>query len=164
MESQSSRKRPWEGINPDDQQNKRQDRTVATLSFSRSRQASPLPHEAGLYFHDRQILDQRRLPPLSTSSCNTSAEPTRSYPAEGSTHAQLPLLSDEPRPRSQSLFNVLQRPDWQNDRHHTGMHSTPACLYSWRAGQTRDSRELARDSARPISPNLLDPFLYRVCI
>jgi hypothetical protein len=141
MESQSSRKRPWEGINPDDQQNKRQDRTVATLSVSRSRQASPLPHEAGLYFHDRQILDQRRLPPLSTSSCNTSAELTRSY-----------------------LFNVLQRPDWQNDRHHTGMHSTPACLYSWRAGQTRDSRELARDSARPISPNLLDPFLYRVCI
>lgn len=158
MESQSSKKRPWEGIIPDDQQSKRQDRTTATSVVSHSRQASPLPHEAGFYSHDRQILDQRRLPPLSTSSCNPSAESTRSYPAQVSAHAQLPLPSDDPRPRSQSLFNDYQRPDWQDHRHHTGMHSTPARLLSWRTGQTRDSRGLARNSARPISPQLARSF------
>jgi hypothetical protein len=129
MEPQSSRKRPWEGNIPDDQQPKRQDRTAATPIVSHSRQTSPLPHEAGFYPHDRQILDQRRLPPLSTSSCNPSAESTRSYTGQGSTHAQLPLPPDDPRLRSRSLFNVLQRPDWQDHRHHTGMHSTPARLY-----------------------------------
>lgn len=120
MESWKGRKRPWEDDSPIDLQFKRRGSTNAAPTVSAFRQPSPLPQRAGYYSRDNRILNQ--LPPLYTSSWNTSVAPTLSHSVQVSGHAQRPALLDIPRPRSQSLFNVFQHPHWQDHERYTGMN------------------------------------------
>ncbi|KAF2823422.1 hypothetical protein CC86DRAFT_67297 [Ophiobolus disseminans] len=114
METWKGRKRPWEDDSPIDSQQKRRGSMNTTLAVNGSRQTSPLPQQAGYYSRDSRTLNQRRLPPLHTSSWITSAEPALTHSGQGSAHAQPAALLDHPRPRSQSLFNVLQHPLWHD--------------------------------------------------
>lgn len=122
MESQTSKKRPWDDDSSDHSRFKRRDSTFAAPATSPTRQISPLPHAAGYYSHDSRILSQRRLPPLYTSSCSNPVGPATSISEQESTHAQHPLPLDHPRPRSQSLFNVFHNPHWQDYERHAGMY------------------------------------------
>lgn len=151
MESQTSKKRPWDDDSSDHSRFKRRDSTFAAPATSPTRQTSPLPHAAGYYSHDSRILSQRRLPPLYTSSCSNLVGPATSISEQESTHAQHPLLLDHPRPRSQSLFNVFQSPHWQDHELHTGMYFNT--IFN---APSASNRSAIRDnaSARHSSPNL----------
>lgn len=116
MESWTGSKRLWEEDSPYDMQVKRQG---STNTASVARRPSPLPPRAGYYSRDSQILSQRRLPPLYTPSCSTSAEPVAARSLRLSSPAQEAPPLDRSRPRSQSLFNVLHLPHWQRQQSHT---------------------------------------------
>ncbi|KAH8714813.1 hypothetical protein GQ44DRAFT_730543 [Phaeosphaeriaceae sp. PMI808] len=108
MESGNGRKRMWEDDSSINLRYKRQGSQNAALVASTSRQPSPLPQRTGCYSRNSRLLNQRQLPPLNTSSSNTSAQLTTSALEDVSAHAQQPRSSGNFRPRSQSLFNVFQ--------------------------------------------------------
>jgi hypothetical protein len=116
------RKRLWEDDSPIDLQFKRRASTFVTPKASSFRLPSPLPQRAGYYSRDARGLNQRRLPPLYTSSCNPSAAPTTFHLAPLTAQVQPPSLLDSPRPRSQSLFDIFQHPYWQDQERNTGMY------------------------------------------
>jgi hypothetical protein len=122
MESWKGRKRPWEDDNPIDLPLKRRGSASAAPVASAGRPSSPPPPRAGYYSRDSQMLNQRRLPPLYISSCNTSAESATSRTVQFSLQTQQATLLDNPRPRAQSLYNVFQHPDWQDSEGPTGKH------------------------------------------
>lgn len=118
MDSWTARKRPWEDDSPIDLQLKRRG---SSSTVSAARRPSPLPPRAGYYSRDNQFLSQRRLPPLSTQSCSTSAESSTTRPLHHGPPAQDAALADITRPRSQSLFNVFQHPQWPESQGYSGM-------------------------------------------
>lgn len=122
MESWKGRKRPWEDDNPIDLPLKRRGSASAAPVASAARPSSPPPPRAGYYSRDSQMLNQRRLPPLYISSCNTSAESAAPRTEQSALQAQQATLLDTTRPRAQSLYNVFQHPDWQEYEGSTGMH------------------------------------------
>jgi hypothetical protein len=124
MESWKGRKRPWEEDSPVDLQLKRRGSTTAAPATFTSRDPSPLPPRTGYYSRDSRTLNQRRLPPLYSASCNTSAASTTTGPDHTALHAhQQSTLVANPRPRSQSLFNVFEHPHSQAHGRYAGMQS-----------------------------------------
>jgi hypothetical protein len=121
MEPRTGRKRPWEDDSPIDMQVKRRGSNFGAPGASPSWPSSPLPHEAGHYSRDNRILNLRRLPPPRTSPRNTLAETTTFHPVQVSTSADRPLRLENPRPRSQSLFDVFRQPGGQDHEHYAGM-------------------------------------------
>jgi hypothetical protein len=122
MESQTGRKRPWEGSSSFDFQIKRQDSTIASSAAYSSRYNSPLPHEPSSYSCDGRMLDQRRLPPLRIPFHSISTGLPTPGADQLSTHARHPSAVSH-KPRSQSLFNVFQHPHWHDRDIYTGMHA-----------------------------------------
>ncbi|KAF1842328.1 uncharacterized protein K460DRAFT_398340 [Cucurbitaria berberidis CBS 394.84] len=113
MESWTVRKRPWAEDYSNDQQLKR--RGMATTP-SGAQQTSPLPPRIAYYSRDDGILSHRRLPPLYTLPCKTSAECITSRSSQNSPGAQDVAPLNISRPRSQSLFNILQHPHSQGQQ------------------------------------------------
>jgi hypothetical protein len=160
MEPQPSRKRPWEDDDPTGLPYKRRESILATPTPSIPRQTSPLPHEAGYYSRDSQVLNQRRLPPLYTSSCDTSAELTTYQSAQDPVRARHSSLLYSPRPRSQSLFNVFRHPHWQEDEHYRGMDKIRSTSLLPRQLEARFASKLACETHCLIKTNRsILPFL-----
>ncbi|KAK1911120.1 hypothetical protein P3342_011722 [Pyrenophora teres f. teres] len=102
MESQIGRKRPWESETYVEVSSKRRSSTSVVYT---AQQLPPLLPQAGSGKH--HLLDQRRLPPLPTPSCNTSAgSKTPRYPQYlPPLHNDAPL--GKPKLRSQSLSTSM---------------------------------------------------------
>ena len=162
MEPWKGMKRPWEEDSPIDGHIKRRGSTTAAHA-SASRQPSPLPQRAGYYSRDNRELNQRRLPPLHTSSWGASAETDLSASVQLPVDGRPPAPSDDPRARSQSLFNVLQYPYWQDSAGYTGKNIFPSHEYLARQNEALFSRRTsARHSLSIVSPTAQSsPTLYQ---
>jgi hypothetical protein len=154
------RKRPWEDGSPIDLHFKRRDLTNDAPVTSSSRQLSPLPQRAGHYSRDLRAVHQRRLPPLYPPSYHASAEPMTSQLVPVTAQ---PAPLDYHRPRSQSLFNILQHPHWQDRELGTGMVTLFRPETFERAKMKRGSlKELARGMPCPFSRRMLKSPLFRI--
>lgn len=104
MDSWKGRKRPWEDDHPSDFRNTRRDSNVVVGDDP----VPPLPQHAGWYARDSQGLGQRRLPPLYTPTCISSAEPLVVDTPRPSPSFFETTGHDGLRPRSHSVVDVSQ--------------------------------------------------------
>jgi hypothetical protein len=112
-------KRPWEDDGPTDLQFKRRQSTNDAAFASEIQQPFPHPQGAGLYSRDLRDVNQRRLPPLYAPSYSESAERTTAHSLLVAAQRK-PVPSSYDRPRSQSLFNVIRDPHWQDQERNIG--------------------------------------------
>jgi hypothetical protein len=118
MESWAGKKRSRTDEDPKDLQLKRRG---STFTASSSQHPSPLPSRADHHFYDPYFLDQRRLPPLYGPLYSTSAEPLVASASQYPPPSRETAFPNEPKPRSQSLFNIFQYPHWRASQPNQGM-------------------------------------------
>jgi hypothetical protein len=118
MDHWTGNKRPLNNEDPKDLQIKRRN---STFTPSGAHQPSSLQARADNCSYGQHFLDQRRLPPLYGPLYSRAAEPIIASPSQFSPTSRKTALLDDSRPRSQSLFNVIQYPHWQVSRLDTGM-------------------------------------------